>query len=470
MSRRGGPGPVGMVIAVITCLAAQLGLTGGASAAGNTPSGAAADPAALERDVRALAADALQGRALGSPGIAEAMVLVAQRFQALGLEPGNPAGGAREILGADHPLAGYLQEFQPAGLPTTANVIGLLPGRDPRPPRALVIGAHLDHLGRDEELDGDQIYNGADDNASGVAALLEIARLLATGEVEERDRTVVFIAFSAEESGLLGSKYYCEHPVVPLEDVIAMINLDSVGRMENHRLYVFGTGSARELPAILQGLNNGPNLDLVTRTDPVGGSDHMSFLARRVPAVFFFTGPHADYSRVTDEADRIHYDGLATVTDFAAELARYLRYRARGLSFEETNARRIAQSEAPAGSGPTGSGNLAEQGGQRPSTGAASAGGQRPPAGERRVSLGFMPDFASEAGGVMVGQISPGGAAARAGLETGDVILAVDGETVASLADYAAILRMHAPGDRVKLSVRRGTQNLEIAAELQERK
>ncbi len=468
MSRRGMTERPGSMIIAVACLAALFVATGAAPAPASAGGGAAAeaaasaafrcDRAALERDVRALAADALQGRGLGSAGLAEAIVLVARRFQDLGLAPAHPPGDAREILAADHSLAGYLQEFQPAGLPATANVIGLLPGRDPRPPRAVVIGAHLDHLGRDGQLEGDQIYNGADDNASGAAALLEIARLLAASEVEERDRTVVFIAFSAEESGLLGSQYYCAHPVVPHEDVIAMINLDSVGRMENRRLYAFGAGSARELPAILKGLNNGPVLDLVIRTDPVGGSDHMSFLARGVPALLLFTGPHADYSRVSDEADRIRYEGLAAVTDFAAELARYMRYRARGLSFEEVSAREAphaAEASAPRG--------------QHPAVGASAPGGQRPPGGERRVSLGFMPDFAADSGGVKVGQIAPDGAAARAGLEAGDVIHAIDGESVESLADYAAILRMHAPGDRVTLSVRRGSQSLEIAAELQAR-
>ncbi len=399
----------------------------------------AADRASIERDVRTISGDALQGRALGTPGLQQAMVIVAQRFAAVGLEPARPEGEGEAFLPAGHPLAGYLQPFRPEGLPAAANVVGLLPGADPRPPRALVLGAHLDHLGRDASLSGDQIYNGADDNASGVAALIEIARLLAAQTAETRDRTVIFIAFSAEENGLLGSRYYCDHPVVPHEEVVAMINLDGVGHMENRRLFVCGTGSAQEFAAILRGLNNAFGFDLVARPDPVGGSDHVSFLARGVPALFLFTGPHADYSTVRDEADLIRYDELAAVTDFAAELARYLRYRERGLTFVAPSAKDVAPS--------------------RPAQ-----------AGERRVSLGFIPDFARAAGGVKVGAVTPGGAAAQAGLETGDVITAIDADAIDTLADYAALLRGHAPGDGVTLTVVRGGRTLEIAAKVQERK
>jgi hypothetical protein len=401
------------------------------------------DRTAIERDLRYLAADELEGRGLGSVGLEDAISMVAERFRALGLEPAFPERSTPEA-----PLAGYLQLFHSPGLPVSANVVGVLPGRAERPPQAVVLGAHIDHLGRDASLEGDQIFNGADDNASGVAALLEIARLLTAEETGAETggsapgprRTVVFTVFSAEQSGLLGSKYYVEHPALPLEEVIAMINLDSVGRLREKQLIVFGTGTAREFPATLAGLNQAFGFDLAERSAGAGASDQASFFAKQVPVLHFFTGPHEDYSRVSDVADAVNFAGLAEITDFVAELVRYLRYRPRPLTFVAAGNEQLAQMET-----------MASQ-------------------GERRVSLGFMPDFAHEQGGVKVGPVSPGGAAAAAGLQQGDLIIAIDGEIIDTLVDYTAILRSHAPGDRIRLTVHRADETLELDAALQERR
>ncbi|MCK4412970.1 MAG: M28 family peptidase [Candidatus Eisenbacteria sp.] len=409
------------------------------------PANASCDPAALERDVRYLASDELEGRGLGSVGLEDAIEMVAQRFRELGLEPAFP-----DRATAAAPLAGYLQPFRSPDHPVSANVIGILPGSAERSPRALVLGAHVDHLGRDPGLEGDQIYNGADDNASGVAALLEVARML-TAEVagEPSDdgvhaagpkRTVVFAVFSAEESGLLGSKHYVEHPAVPLDEVIAMINLDSIGRMRDHQVIAFGAGTAREFPATLAGLNYAFGFDLVARSEGAGASDQASFFAKQIPVLHFFTGPHHDYSRVTDEAAKINFSGLAEVTDYVAELIRYLRYRPRPLTFVDAGGKQLAQMEA-----------MAQQ-------------------GQRKVSLGFMPDFSHEKGGVKVGPVSPEGAADAAGLQQGDTIIAIDGDVIDTLVDYTAILRSHAPGEHIRLVVHRGSETLELDAVLQERR
>ena len=439
-----------------------------ASPAGNDA--AAASAARIEEDVRFLASDELEGRGLGSQGLEQALRMVAARFAELGLAPAYP-----EKAAADDPLAGYFQPFTPEKQPASANVIGILRGgADPLSgsshgssadapatsatpsPSALVIGAHIDHLGLRAAPEGEQtddakgsrghddakedrIFNGADDNASGVAALLEIARMLTATPVREDDRTVVFAVFSGEESGLLGSRHFVEQPAVPMHELIAMINLDSVGHLRNRQVIVFGTATAREFPDALKGLNHRFGFDLVLRQADSGASDQTAFVDSGVSGLHFFTGPHEDYSRVSDTADKINYAGLAEVTDFVAELARYLRYRPQPLTFVAPKASKAAPAGPPAAQG------------------------------ERRVSLGFMPDFTQESGGVKVGPVTPGGAAEAAGLKPGDVILALDDEPVENLAEYAGVLRGLRPGDRVRLTVKRGGEQLHLNAEVRER-
>jgi hypothetical protein len=396
----------------------------------------ASSPDLIEADVRYFAGDRLEGRGLGSPGLDEALRAVAQRFADLGLDPLRP-----ELPEGADPLDGYLQPFAPPALPPTANVVGLLAGPAERTPRAVVLGAHLDHLGRDAGLAGDQIFNGAADNASGVAALLAVAELLVRQPAGERDRTVVFAVFSGEESGLLGSRHYVEHPAVPNEEVLAMVNLDTIGRLTRRELYILGTATAQEFAALLAGLNQAPGFALILRGEGATGSDQASFFERGIPVLHFFTGPHEDYHRVSDEAGRVNVAGVAAIADYVAELMRYLRYRDRPLTF--------------VGAAPEEQRKVAALAASRP---------------ERRVSLGFMPDFAQEHGGVKVGMVSPGGAAARAGLTAGDVVVAIDGETIDTLVDYTAALRAHAPGERVRVALLRGTDRLEVEVEVQERK
>ncbi|MBM3318118.1 MAG: M28 family peptidase [Candidatus Eisenbacteria bacterium] len=418
---------------------------GAAAAAPGAPAAyRACSAAAIEADVRYFADDRLEGRGLGSPGLEEALRAVARRFADLGLEPPPSSAGRGEAglagAGDGDPLEAYLQPFTPPGHPPTANVIGLLPGAAERTPRAIVLGAHIDHLGRDTTLAGDQIYNGADDNASGVAALLAVAEVLAGRAPGDRDRAVVFAVFSGEELGRLGSRHFVEHPVVPNDELLAMVNLDTVGRLRDGRLYALGSATAREFPALLAGLNQSAGFDLVLSEEGTTGSDQASFLERGIPVLHFFTGPHEDYHRVTDEAERIDFAGLAAISDHVAELIRYLRYRDRPFTFVPACAETRRRAEALVGAPP------------------------------RRVSLGFMPDFAGDSGGVKVAAVSPGGAAEKAGIRPGDVVVAIDGELVGTLVEYTAALRGHAPGERVRVSLDRGGEPLDLEVEVQERK
>src|SRR5690606_24850240 len=199
----------------------------------------------------------------------------------------------------------------------------------------VVVGAHYDHLGPGTfgALDPDsagRIHNGADDNASGASALIHIARKLASAPPA---RTVVFLAFSGEEEGLLGSDYYVKNPVFSLARTYAMVNMDMVGRLRDNRLLVYGTATAQEFPALLDSLNTVARFDLRGSGDGWGRSDQSSFYGAGKPVLHLFTDLHEDYHRTTDDWEKINADGLAQVADFTTEIVRALADRRAPLTF-----------------------------------------------------------------------------------------------------------------------------------------
>src|SRR6185369_3241516 len=228
------------------------------------------------------------------------------------------------------------------------NVIGILPGIDPKlKSEAIVIGAHYDHLGHGGSgslpPNSTEIHHGADDNASGVAAMLELARQFS---LERKNRrTIIFIAFSGEEEGLIGSKYYVNYPVFPLENTVAMINLDMVGRLNENKLTIGGIGTAAGWKDLLQNANTtesgfaaltnltnvpplkvknpsnrGAYFDLQLNEDGFGPSDHASFYGKKIPVLFLFSGTHSDYHKPTDTVDKINYSGERSLVEFAAAI------------------------------------------------------------------------------------------------------------------------------------------------------
>jgi Predicted aminopeptidases len=200
------------------------------------------------------------------------------------------------------------------------NVIGFIPGSDPQlRDEVIVIGAHYDHLGYGEvgslAPEPGDIHPGADDNASGTAAIMELARLLAQNR-DRLKRSVLVIAFSAEEEGLLGAEYFLQNPTVPRENIVAMLNFDMVGRMTNNRVSISGVGTAAEWEGILKAANT-ENLNLQLSQSASGGSDHMPFMRREIPVLFFFTGMHPDYHRPSDTWEKINYEGQAQIVALA---------------------------------------------------------------------------------------------------------------------------------------------------------
>ncbi|HEX6057823.1 MAG TPA: M28 family peptidase [Gemmatimonadaceae bacterium] len=409
---------------------------------------AVADSAALRRDVSWLAADALEGRATGSPGNDSAALYVARRFQALGLEAplAGSAGCPASSNGASSCLAGYAQPFtarsaalahseQPWELPTR-NVVGILRGSDPALRHEyVVVGAHFDHLGRGTNgaLDpgaGDAIRNGADDNASGTAAVLELARLLSR---RPPARSVVFVAFSGEELGLLGSQHFVEHPPVPLDRVRAMLNFDMIGRLRDDRLIVYGVASATELPAIVDSANAAAGFAISAVGDGFGPSDHSSFYGKGIPVLHFFTDLHEDYHRATDDAPLVNAAGMARVVDLAERIAREIADRPSPLTYQ--------RSAAPVASGPSTNSN--------------------------RVYLGTIPDMAAgEGNGLRITGVTPGSPGDEAGLRAGDVVVELGGKPVKDLYSYTDALYANEPGDVVRIVVLRGGERVTVEAKL----
>jgi aminopeptidase N len=398
---------------------------------------------ALRDHVAYLASPELKGRGLGTPGLEQAAAYVADKFKAYGLAPGGDAGT-------------YFQKFTVAkgedGQPhDVVNVIGVLPGaRGDWKDQSAMVCAHLDHLGLGwpdvRKGDEGKIHPGADDNASGVAVMLELARALASGE--KPPRTIVFAAFTGEEAGRLGSKYYAGHPAFPLGKMEGVINLDTVGRLGAQKLTALGTGTATEWQHIFRGASFVTGVESRNVPESMESSDQMSFIEKGVPAVQIFTAAHADYHRPTDTADRIDVPGLAKVATFVKEGIVYLAERPEPLTVTIKSAAGPATAAAPAAAQP------------------AAAG---PPGTARRVSFGTVPDFAFEGPGVRVSGLVPDSPAAKAGIKEADTVLTIDGKPIANLQGFSDVLRTLAPGQTVQVVISRAGKQQTVAVTLAER-
>jgi aminopeptidase YwaD len=307
------------------------------------------------------------------------------------------------------------------------NVIGLRPGT--RHDDVIVIGAHYDHLGWGQggSLAGASvlaIHNGADDNASGTAAVLELAQWFST---QPTRHGLLFMAFDAEELGLLGSRHWVSQPTIPLERVRAMINLDMIGRLDatSRRLTVQGVASSPAWSTILEEENDTENFDLALVARGMGGSDHTSFYLKDIPVLFFFTGIHADYHRPTDVADRIAYDEQETVTRYVAEVVT----RADALD-------------------------------ELPFTAAVDTPVQ--PVVRFNVSVGTIPDYPAEEDGFRISGTSPGSPAEQAGLQDGDVIIRFGDTEVRGIHDYMTALGRCSPGEDVPVVIRRDGEEMTL--------
>jgi hypothetical protein len=374
----------------------------------------------MMQDISYLTDPKMAGRGLGTPELEQAAQYIADEFQAAGLKPAE--------------VGSYYQTWtakvgEPEQVVTLRNVVGMFPGTDPELPK-VVVGAHYDHLGRGwpdvHQGDEGKVHPGADDNASGIAVMLELARVL--GPRWQPKRTVVFAAFTAEEAGKLGSAHYVrELGNLPANSIMAMINLDTVGRLGAGELLVLAADSAGEWIHIFQGAGFVTGVPIKTVAHDIGSSDHTSFLEVGIPAVQLFTGAHADYHRPTDTLDKIDPSGLVKTASVLKEAVEYLASRVEPLSSKQSAERGQAND------------------GPQPSPG-------------RRVVLGTVPDFSWVGQGVRLSGVTPGTPAEAVGLQKNDIIIRLNDTPIGTLADFANILRTLKAGDPLTIGFLRGQQ------------
>lgn len=332
---------------------------------------------------------------------------------------------------------------------TTSNVVGLLPGNDPDlREQYVVIGAHFDHLGfggpgsGSLNPDATEIHNGADDNASGTASLMELAQQFAVNRTS-LGRSLVFVAFSGEELGTLGSAHYVQAPPHSLSSTVAMLNMDMVGRLTDRTLTIYGTGTSSQWDELIAKHNvdrSSSTLSGAFTIKPVadgfGPSDHSQFYGKNIPVLFFFTGTHNDYHKPSDDWETLNYAGQEEITHFIYNVAMDINTRREQPVF----------TTAPASAG---------------SMGGDSRGFS--------VTLGVIPDYGSEGQGMKIGGVRADGPADKAGLKAGDTITMLAGKIVMNIYDYMGILGSLKHGDEVGVEVLRDGKKERFLVVLQKR-
>lgn len=376
----------------------------------------------LKKDVSFLAADQLEGRAIGTEGEEQAAQYLADRFKQLGVEPKGTSGFFQEftVSKPSNPHEEAVIGTDGVGI-TGRNVVGFI---DNKAEKTIVIGAHFDHLGfggvGSLHRGDSAIHNGADDNASGTAALLALAEIL---KHQKHQSNFLFIAFSGEENGLWGSNYFVKNPTIDLETVNFMINMDMVGRLnEEKTLAINGVGTSPSFVSALD-MVNADSLKLVTSESGVGPSDHTSFYLQDLPVLHFFTGQHEDYHKPSDDSEKINYEGLLKVVRYIERLVGKLDEESK-LAFTKTK----------------------------------DSSGDSP---RFTVSLGVVPDYLFDGKGMRIDGVSEDKPAQAAGLQKGDVIVQLGDSTIVDMMSYMRALSAFQKGDEAKVWYEREGQKLE---------
>lgn len=322
----------------------------------------------------------------------------------------------------------------------TQNIIAIVEGSDPiLKDEYIIIGAHYDHLGMGGPGSGSRrpdtidVHNGADDNASGSAAILEIIEKI-QANASEFKRSIIFVAFAAEEMGLLGSKYFTENPPVPLEKIKFMINLDMVGRLneEDKSISIGGTGTAVGLPELINDVLNSYEMKATLSPEGFGPSDHASFYAKDIPVMFLFTGIHDDYHTPEDDWDKLNFEGEKLVSDFAYSIIERISNLDLSLVYQEAGPKERSSETR-----------------------------------KFKVTLGIMPDVAaSDSRGLRVDGVIKDRPAFYAGMKKGDVIISMDGKEVGDIYDYMNRLSSFKQGQRITVEVLRGEEKVILIVEL----
>lgn len=377
--------------------------------------------------IRFLSGDEMKGRGLGTPELDKAADYIADKFKEAGLRPAGDDGSFFQTWKESFPEnRGFVMK----------NVIGMIPGKRPdMAGQSVVVAAHYDHLGLGwpdvREGNRGKIHPGADDNASGVAVLIELAKVLGATNPE---RSIIFAAFTGEEAGRRGSKYYvANRKQYPAEKVIGMVNLDTVGRLGKGKLLILGAGSAKEWVHIFRGAGFVTGVEIEMVPARLDSSDNISFEDAGIPAVQIFSGPHLDYHRPADTADKIDPEGLIKVGSVAREVIEYLAGSKATLSVTA---------------------KLSEEGGPTPG---------------RKVSLGTIPDFSFTGKGYRISGVAPNSPAASGGLREGDIIIRINENEIQGLKDLSDVLKSLVPGAKISVTFMREGKEMTVEAEVEAR-
>jgi hypothetical protein len=376
--------------------------------------------AEIRKHIEFLASDDLEGRGTGSLGEIKAANYIADQFKSIGLKPAGTENS-------------FFQPFQVAssfdGYPHTVtgrNVIGFL---DNGSQKTIVIGAHYDHLGKGYQSGSlspdskNEIHNGADDNASGTTGLIELARYFAGNNLTEK-HNLLFMAFSGEELGLLGSKYFTASPTIPLTSVAAMINMDMIGRLDEAKgIIISGWGTSPVWGKIIPPLAAKGKMRYTVDSSGVGASDHTSFYLKNIPVVQFFTGSHGDYHKTTDDIDKINFEGEAKILKLIAGVLG-------GIDNETTAPQFVTAGNTHAGRTTS----------------------------NFKVTLGVMPDYSYQGKGLKVDGVTKSRPAEVAGIQAGDIIVKLAGKDISTIYDYMEILGKYEKGQSVEAEFLRNSE------------
>jgi hypothetical protein len=368
-----------------------------------------------------LAADKLKGRGTSSKGEQKAAKYIASEFKKAGLQP-------KGTDGYYYPFT-FKSSTNPHDTSTAnlkerkgKNVVGYL---DNGAKYTVVIGAHYDHLGLGHDRNSTdangkgKIHNGADDNASGTAGVMELARYYA-GNNRKESFNFLFICFSGEELGLMGSKKFCEKPTIDLSTINYMINMDMVGRLNDSTkaLMIYGVGTAPDWIPIISSMRT--IFRIKTDSAGVGPSDQTSFYLKNVPVLHFFTGQHADYHKPSDDVNKVNFEGEKAILEYITLIIE---------KTETLDKLKFLQTRNP------------DMGKPR-----------------YKVTMGIMPDYAFEGPGVRIDGVTDDRPAAKAGIQQGDILVEMDGSLVKNMKDYMAELGKRNKGDTIPVKVKRGNE------------
>ena len=368
-------------------------------------------------DVEYLSSDELEGRSTGSKGEELAANYIKKRFKELNVEPIGENGYFQEFSfkqkSHPHDTISTSDSIQENSI-TGKNVIGFI---DNKSINTIVVGAHYDHLGFGGEgslyrSDSLKIHNGADDNASGVSLMLDLAAKLK----DNNNNNYMFIAFSGEELGLLGSNFFVKNPTIDIKSINYMINMDMVGRLNNENtLAVYGLGTSPIFKQTIK--SNNKNFKIIENESGVGPSDHTSFYLNDIPVLHFFTGQHSDYHKPSDDSELLNYEGINLISDFIYSIISDLNDNGK-LPFRET---KNESQETP----------------------------------RFKVSLGVIPDYLYDGKGMRIDGVSKGKPAEKAGFQKGDIVIKLGDEEVTDMMSYMKALSKFENGDKVDVQISR---------------